>query len=105
MATKWSQPFYSSYQWKKCRAAFISYKRGLCERCLKKGILTPGNHVHHKIFLTADNINDPSVTCNFDNLELLCEKCHEDLHHSYAQKERFKVSKDGRVEGRESDVR
>ena len=26
--------------------------------------------------ITPDNIDDPNVTLNEDNLELLCEKCH-----------------------------
>lgn len=105
MRAEWANNFYRSYQWKKCRSAFISYKRGLCERCLARGILRAGNQVHHKVHLTTDNINDPSITCNFDNLELLCEECHQDAHTSTIQKQRYSVKKDGSVRGSEVDVR
>ena len=32
--------------------------------------------MHHKIYLTPQNINDPAVTLAEDNLELLCQDCH-----------------------------
>ena len=28
------------------------------------------------------NINNPNITLNFDNLELLCQTCHAKLHNS-----------------------
>lgn len=37
--------------------------------------------MHHRIWLTPENINDPSVSLNFDNLELLCQDCHNKEHH------------------------
>ena len=100
MRAEWANNFYRSYQWKKCRSAYISYKRGLCERCLARGMIVSGNQVHHKIHLTVDNINDPSITCNFDNLELLCENCHNEAHTYTVNKQRYSVSKDGTVKGR-----
>ncbi|MEO2848988.1 HNH endonuclease, partial [Lacticaseibacillus paracasei] len=36
--------------------------------------------VHHKHYITADNINDPSITLNWDNLEYLCFDCHQEEH-------------------------
>ena len=54
----------------------------LCERCLKRGIIETGSkdrplEVHHKIPLTAENLKDPKVALNWDNLELLCKTCHD----------------------------
>jgi 5-methylcytosine-specific restriction endonuclease McrA len=46
------------------------------------GIYVPATQVHHKIWLTEENINDPSVTLNLDNLEALCEVCHAKEHHA-----------------------
>ena len=60
----------------------MKHARGLCERCLAKGIIKQGDHVHHKIELTPENMNDPSVAYNFDNLELLCFDCHQKEHDS-----------------------
>lgn len=80
MATAWAQQFYSSTHWQKCRDGFIAYKRGLCERCLAKGIIKAGRDVHHKIHLTPQNITDPAIALSWDNLELLCKECHEEEH-------------------------
>lgn len=105
MSAPWARSFYGSVQWRKCRQGFISYKRGLCERCLAKGLITPGRQVHHKVYLTPENINDPKVSLNWDNLELLCEKCHEEIHSPTGTKSRMKVNKDGSVTARDVDVR
>jgi 5-methylcytosine-specific restriction endonuclease McrA len=32
--------------------------------------------VHHIIELTPENINDPSIALNLDNLMCLCHNCH-----------------------------
>jgi 5-methylcytosine-specific restriction endonuclease McrA len=48
---------------------------GLCVRCGR-----PGEIVHHKIHLTPQNINDPSIALGEDNLELLCRDCHAIVH-------------------------
>lgn len=105
MAASWAQAFYGSIQWKKCRQGFISYKGGLCEKCLSRGLIVPGNHVHHKIYLTPENISDASVSLSWDNLELLCEKCHEDTHDTRHAKKRMIVDKDGKVTARQVDTR
>lgn len=72
--------FYSSIQWRKCRDAYKKSKQGLCERCLKKGLIVPADEVHHKIRLTKENINNPQISLNFNNLEALCESCHDKEH-------------------------
>lgn len=85
--------FYSSKKWQATRAAYKKSKQGLCERCLAKGLIVPADEVHHKTRLTRDNINDYSVSLNFDNLEALCSECHtkeheEDQHNRYGNKYR-----------------
>ena len=72
--------FYSSWQWIKCRRAYAVNKAGLCERCLARGLIVPGTQCHHKIRLTPENINDPDVSLNWENLQLLCEDCHQAEH-------------------------
>lgn len=87
--------FYASKQWQQCRESYRKKARGLCERCLAKGIVKEGEEVHHKVRLIKGNINDPQITVNFDNLELLCQDCHHAEH--YGEK-RYKVDKaTGRV--------
>lgn len=36
--------------------------------------------MHHKIPLTPENIYNPEITLNWDNLELLCSSCHSIEH-------------------------
>lgn len=76
MAKEWAKGFYDSRAWQDCRAAYILHKHGLCERCDSPGII-----VHHKEELSPFNIDDPEVTLNWDNLELLCQDCHNKVHH------------------------
>ncbi len=71
MAREFSKAFYNSKAWIKCKNAYIKSVFHLCERCKK-----PGYIVHHKEELSPDNINNPNITLNWDNLEYLCLDCH-----------------------------
>ena len=75
--------FYNTQRWKDTRKAYRKSVGGLCERCLKCGVIRPGRFVHHKIHLTDDNFNDPALALSFDNLELLCVDCHAAEHDSH----------------------
>ena len=72
--------FYTTQAWRKCRASFLSSKGGLCEICLGKGLIEPAVHVHHKVHLTPDNLNDPMIALDSSNLMALCEACHAEQH-------------------------
>lgn len=85
--------FYSTKAWRKCRASFLSERGGLCEICLSRGLIEPAVHVHHKVKLTPDNIDDPAVTLSFDNLMALCEACHQEQHRA----RRWRCDAAGRV--------
>lgn len=67
--------FYNSKAWKDCRQSYIHSVFGICERCAQ-----PGKIVHHKVYLSPKNINDPYVALNHKNLELLCQDCHNAEH-------------------------
>lgn len=71
----YAEKFYKSKQWRDVRRYIIERDLGLCCRCGK-----PGNIVHHKVYITPENINDPDITLNEDNLETLCEVCHNQEH-------------------------
>lgn len=73
---QWAEKFYRSKAWRQCRDAYFVFKHGLCERCGG-----PGKIVHHRIWLTPENINDPNVSLNHEHLELLCQECHNREHH------------------------
>lgn len=95
MARDFAGNFYSTKIWQDCREAYIKSVGGLCERCLRNGLIKHGDTVHHKIHLTPDNINNPALTLNPDNLELLCRDCHADIHRT--KRKRYAVEPDGRV--------
>lgn len=95
--------FYSSGVWKKCRASYRKSVGGLCERCLKMGIYTPGEIVHHCIeHVTPENVENPEVTLSFNNLELLCRDCHAKEHEEIYghERRRYLVDDSGRVVAR-----
>ena len=105
MASEWASAFYTSTMWKKTRASYISYRRGLCERCRERGIVRAGVEVHHIQPLTQDNINDANVTLNWNNLMLLCPTCHDEIHKRTEKKtrhKRFIVNADGTITTRKS---
>lgn len=76
MARDFSKSFYNSLKWKNARECYISSKFGICERCGKPD----AKQVHHKTYLTPDNINNPEISLNPDNFELLCDICHQKEH-------------------------
>lgn len=95
-----ARAFYQSAAWKKARAAYAKEKRGLCERCLAKGLYTPGVLVHHKTPLTPENITDENIALGHDNLELLCRECHAEVHediYDSRRSRRYKIDELGRV--------
>lgn len=51
-----------------------------CERCLEEGKYTPARIVHHKEYITDQNYLDDNVFYNLDNLESLCQECHNKEH-------------------------
>ena len=94
----YAETFYKGKLWQDCRNAYAKSKGGLCERCLAKGIYKAGEIVHHKVHLGPENINDPSITLDWNNLELLCRDCHAQEH---GKGKRYKVDELGRVTVRE----
>lgn len=72
--------FYKSKAWKDCRRGYLEDKGGLCERCLARGLIVPAEIVHHKHYLTEKTIKNPEIALNYDNLEALCFKCHNNEH-------------------------
>jgi len=67
--------FYRSRAWRRVSAAYMSSKLYTCERCGR-----PAQICHHKKWLDAQNVDDPTVALSFDNLEALCIECHNAEH-------------------------
>lgn len=75
MAKKYALSFYKSKEWIKCRDGFMKSKHYICERCGGLAYI-----VHHKKHITPNNINNPNITLNWDNLQALCLECHNKIH-------------------------
>ncbi len=90
-----AESFYKSKTWERTRAAYASSKSGLCELCLASGQIVPGEIVHHKTALTPDNINDPTITLSWNNLQLLCREHHAQVHKQLDR--RYDIDEQGRI--------
>ena len=40
--------------------------------------------MHHKTYITAQNVDDISITLDWENLEALCKACHNKEHFNKA---------------------
>lgn len=93
--TKRQKQFYDSSSWRDLREQYAKEKDYICERCHRacysksdkayKMLKEQGQDVlfgivHHKKHLDANSIEDASVALNWDNLELLCIRCHNQEH-------------------------
>ena len=97
MAKEYAKDGYNSKAWKKTRKAYYTFRRGQCERCAREFAagqrrledINVGAIVHHKEYITPENLNDPTIALSFDNLELLCEDHHNKEHKSKTKRYRF----------------
>lgn len=81
--------FYKSKAWKRVSSAYMTSKHYICERCGRPAVIC-----HHKKYLNGENVHDPAIALSFDNLEALCQDCHNKEHFSTA---RIKFDSDGNV--------
>lgn len=84
--------FYKSDRWKVARAIKIASVNGLCEECGRVG-----NEVHHIIHLTPDNVSDPTISVNQENLKLLCNECHNKVHGRFQGRAKYYFDEDGNI--------
>ena len=68
--------FYRSSAWLKTREAVLARDNHLCQKCLRKGIVTTTNTVHHITPLE----DAPELALDMDNLESICPACHNVDH-------------------------
>lgn len=89
----YARGFYLSQAWIRTRDAYAKSVGGLCEDCLARGLVVPGEIVHHVTPITPANIKDPDITLSFTNLRLVCRDCHALAHGG----RRWKVRPDGSI--------
>lgn len=67
--------FYLSKQWRKVRNSYMNSVAWICERCYSTADI-----VHHKEYINDENISNPAITLDWENLEALCIDCHNKEH-------------------------
>lgn len=75
MAKDYAAAFYKSKAWTRCRNAYMKMRHYICERCGSPAVIC-----HHKTHISPENIWNPDVTLSFENLEALCQDCHNREH-------------------------
>ena len=106
------QEFYNTKGWKRNRVAYAISRHCICERCGRPVYVSGINEalpknkrlryiVHHKIHLNPNNVNNPSITLDWNNLQLVCRDCHAAIHELNQRKRRYKIDDCGRVTVRE----
>lgn len=100
MAKEYAKKFYKSKAWQKCRASFIGTRvnidGGMCQHCNQR----LGYIVDHVVEITPDNIDNPEITLNHDNLQFVCLSCHNTKHFGNGKgviREGLSFDKDGNI--------
>ena len=91
-----AERFYKSEKWVRTKNAYKKSVGGICERCYERGVISPGEIVHHKKHIEPWNINDPMITLSWSNLQLLCRSCHGEVHR-HSEPRRYLCGADGSV--------
>ena len=75
---------YQSREWKELRIAKLRSTNGLCEECLKQGIVTSARCVHHVVPIetarTKEEMKRLAIDCGLQGLKSLCFACHARIH-------------------------
>ncbi len=77
--------FYQGERWRRLRAEKFAAACGLCEKCKANGMIRAGKEVHHIIPIEKNW----DLRYAFDNLILLCPKCHNEEHDRISSLQKF----------------
>ena len=94
----YAKRLYKSKQWQHTRDAYLKSKGGLCERCYAEGRIVPAAIVHHKIYISPENIDNPFITLDWNNLEAICREHHAQEHElGHKHPRRYIVGDNGKI--------
>lgn len=90
---KEARSFYKSKAWAKCRVLALQRDNHLCQECFRNKKINNADLVHH-----IKELRDyPDLALDIDNLESLCNSCHNKEHPDKGKKEKKPVSSKIRV--------
>lgn len=78
--------FYCRKQWRDLSYNLKIERGGKCSRCDFIAVNKEDFKyliAHHKIELTEDNVDDPNISLNPDNIEIICHSCHNKEHRRF----------------------
>ena len=80
--------FYRSKAWEKLIATLKLERLDadgniICAYCGRPIVRKYDCIAHHRIELTDDNVNDPTISLNPDNIDLIHFKCHNQIHQRF----------------------
>ncbi len=92
----YAESFYKSTAWREARESYLISQNYICEQCGEVA-----NTVHHKQYITPQNIDDQEITLSHKNFMAVCESCHNKIHKTTSDKpklpRRYKVNELGEV--------
>ena len=84
MAESWAARLYNSKAWRDLRRRLIIEAQYKCTICGANHLLDPHHLIgHHQCVLTPNNVNDPAISLNPDNVEIICKQCHDQMHQRF----------------------
>lgn len=72
--------FYSSKPWRELSYNLKIERGGKCERCGCRPEKFSSLIGHHKEELNEENVTDPNIALNPNNIEIICQTCHNREH-------------------------
>ena len=88
MAESWARKLYLSKAWVDLRIRLIQERGPVCQQCGRIMANTSSLIGHHKKELTPENVTNPMIALNPDNIELICSDCHNQEHQRFGKNSR-----------------
>jgi hypothetical protein len=79
--------FYCTQAWQDLSYNSKIAAGGKCSRCGYIADKMSELIGHHKIELTEDNVDDPNISLNRENIEVICQQCHNKQHRRFGSKQ------------------
>lgn len=101
------QHFYWSKAWRDLSYLLKVQRGGKCERCGARAKSIGGLIGHHKTELTEDNVDNANISLNPDNIEVICQRCHNaiDTHDRFHRVKQVYIVYGSPLSGKTSAVR